>query len=211
LVWLKAERAGFALVANASVLADQIDSIGPAGPRLLDLVRHGIDQGGHGDVQIADAGFSEIFSVGFAGGRGEDHSVFYIALHLPHVAGVGFGDIDDVEVNLGFVLQIKLIERGNLPAKGRSGIAPEDQDDGALTSEFRKADRASVVETRESEIRGLIAWVQSPGAGRFPEGFEGEQDERDRAEMGHEARDVVRGLAHRVGDQAECGEVEGGQ
>jgi hypothetical protein len=45
---------------------------------------------------------------------------------------VGFGDVDDYELDLTFVLGVELVERGNLPAEGRSGVAAEDQDYRAL-------------------------------------------------------------------------------
>jgi hypothetical protein len=41
-----------------------------------------------------------------------------------------FLDVHDIKRHAIPVLLIQLIERGNLPAKGRSSIAAEDQDNG---------------------------------------------------------------------------------
>jgi hypothetical protein len=44
---------------------------------------------------------------------------------------MGFGDVDDQEFDLIVILVVKLVEGGNLPPEGRSGIAAKDQDDWA--------------------------------------------------------------------------------
>ena len=41
-------------------------------------------------------------------------------------------DVDDVEGRQIVIRLVKLVERGNLPAEWRSGIAAEDEDDGTL-------------------------------------------------------------------------------
>jgi hypothetical protein len=58
----------------------------------------------------------------------EEHTVSYIALHLPNVARMRLCDVDDKECYTVFVLLIKLGERGNLPAKWRSSIAAKNED-----------------------------------------------------------------------------------
>jgi hypothetical protein len=47
-------------------------------------------------------------------------------------------DVDDEELGVAAVLLVEPIERGNLPAERRSGVAAEDQHDGALAAERRE-------------------------------------------------------------------------
>jgi hypothetical protein len=56
-----------------------------------------------------------------------------VGLHLPNVSGVSLEDIDRVEGDLIFILLGELVQGGNLPPKWRSGIAPEDEDDGLVS------------------------------------------------------------------------------
>jgi hypothetical protein len=48
---------------------------------------------------------------------------------------VGFADVDDVESDLILVLIVESVESGNLPPKGRSSIAPEDEHDRFLATQ----------------------------------------------------------------------------
>jgi hypothetical protein len=47
-------------------------------------------------------------------------------------------DIDHVEFDILLVLLIKLVERGNLPAKRRSSIASENENDWLRATQRRK-------------------------------------------------------------------------
>ena len=80
-------------------------------------------------MEFADAGGGHLFALGSGGGILEDHALLYIALHLPKIAGVGFGNVNHVESHLVAILLVKLVERGNLPAKRRSSVTAEYQDD----------------------------------------------------------------------------------
>jgi hypothetical protein len=53
--------------------------------------------------------------------------LFNIALHLPDVAGMRLGDVDDQERDLISVLVVELVEGRNLPPEGRSSIASKDK------------------------------------------------------------------------------------
>jgi hypothetical protein len=46
---------------------------------------------------------------------------------------VSLEDVDRVEGGLIFILLGELVQGGNLPPKWRSGIAPEDEDDGLVS------------------------------------------------------------------------------
>jgi hypothetical protein len=43
---------------------------------------------------------------------------------------VGLGDVDNKESNLVLVLIVELVESGNLPPEGRSGVTAKDEDYG---------------------------------------------------------------------------------
>jgi hypothetical protein len=54
-------------------------------------------------------------------------------LHLPHIGGMRLKDIYSVESDLVAVLLGQFVQGGNLPPKGRSRVAAEDQDDRLLS------------------------------------------------------------------------------
>jgi hypothetical protein len=55
-----------------------------------------------------------------------------------------FQDIDRVERNLASILFIQLVEGGNLPPEGRSGVAPKHQHH-RPSAQRRKLDRRLVI------------------------------------------------------------------
>jgi hypothetical protein len=159
-------------------------------------------------MEIADAGIGQILSVGLSGRGAEYHTVTDVALHLPHIAGMCFGNVDDKEFDPSPILLCEFVERGNLPAKRRSGIASEDQHYGPLISEVGKSYGSRVVETREGEIGCGIAGLESTGPRGFPERLERKSEERDWAEMRHETRNAIGGLAHNRCQHAQSGDPE---
>ena len=48
---------------------------------------------------------------------------------------MGFEDVDDQKRDVVSILIVELVEGGNLPPEGRSGVAAEDEDDGLLCGE----------------------------------------------------------------------------
>src|SRR5581483_335105 len=126
-VRFEAEGAGLALVGDAPASIDQINAVRPTGVRLLGCVREFIQNGRELDSELAHARARYVGTLVFTLRTDEDHVVFYIALHLPHVAGMRLDDVDREKSNPTTVLLIQLVEGGNLPPKGRSGIAPEHQ------------------------------------------------------------------------------------
>jgi hypothetical protein len=48
-------------------------------------------------------------------------------LHLPNIAGMRFIDVNNEEGYPVLVLAVQLVERGNLPAKGRSSVTAKDE------------------------------------------------------------------------------------
>ena len=58
---------------------------------------------------------------------GENHLVFYIALHLPDVAGVRFSNVDHQKGYAILILLVEFVEGRNLPPEWRSGVAAKNQ------------------------------------------------------------------------------------
>ena len=134
-VWFETERARLALVGNSVVLIDEIDSIGPAGVGSFGFIIEFIDHSRELDSQLAHAGSCYVGALVEILRTREDNLIPEIALRLPDVAGVRLDDVDDQERNSITVLIVELVESGNLPPEGRSGIAAENQHHGLLCSE----------------------------------------------------------------------------
>ena len=71
----------------------------------------------------------------------------------------------DVEGGPFLILFIELVERGNLPAKGRSSVAAEDQHHGFAALERAKPHARAFVERLQIEIRSRISWAYVAAAG----------------------------------------------
>ena len=99
---------------------------------------HGVDQGGHRDVEFPHAGGSHLFALGSGGGVLKNHAFLDVALHLPKIAGMRFVNVNDVERDTLAVLLVELVERGNLPAKRRSSIAAKNQYDRLFATKGRE-------------------------------------------------------------------------
>ena len=100
---IESERAGFALVTQRAVSAYDEEAVGPGSILLLDAIFDAVEQRRNLDVEFADARGGDILPLCLGSGIGEDDAVFYIALHLPQVAWVSLGDVDDVEGGLAVV------------------------------------------------------------------------------------------------------------
>ena len=58
---------------------------------------------------------------------------------------MGFRDVHHEEINLALVLIVKLIEGGNLPPEGRSGIAAEHKHDRLRLIQLGKMNGAGLI------------------------------------------------------------------
>jgi hypothetical protein len=123
---VKPEWSGFAFIENTTV-CDQIHSIRPSGVCGLNLIVEAIDESGKFNPQPLNAHTSYRGALLLIAGAAEQYLVLHIALHLPYVGGMSLKDVDGVEVNLAPVLLSQFIQGGNLPPKGRSSIATEDE------------------------------------------------------------------------------------
>ena len=105
----EAEGAGAALVGHVARGVDHIQSIRPRSVGLFGGVAKFVEHCGRLDSELADARSRDEGSVFFALRAGEDNIVFYVALHLPDVAGMRLSDVDDEELDLIVVLVKELI------------------------------------------------------------------------------------------------------
>jgi len=147
-------------------------------------------------VKFAHAGRSDPRAIDGGGRILENYAFLDVTLRLPEIAGVRFINVNDVESDMIAILLVKFVERGNLPAKGRSGIAAEDEHYWLLAAKRRKSDRAGAVEQRKSEIRCWATDSKMAAASLFPHGFKGKQQERYWAHVLHNASEFVRRLVH---------------
>src|ERR1700674_3981843 len=129
LLRLEAEGPGPALVGDPPLRVDQVNPVGPSRVCLLGGVLESINQGGELYPQLAHAGSGDQRPLVEIFRAGEDDLILYIALHLPHVAGMRFQNVDRKECHLVAVLVVKLVEGRNLPPEGRSSIASKYQND----------------------------------------------------------------------------------
>jgi len=129
LVRFKAEGSGLALVCHAAGGVDQVKPIRPAGVRLFGRVAEFIEHGGDLYPQFPHACSGDECAFLFAFWAGKNNIVFDIALHLPNIARVCLGDVDDQECDSPGVLLVELVKGRNLPPERWSSVASEYEDD----------------------------------------------------------------------------------
>jgi hypothetical protein len=165
---MEAKGPGAALVGDATLRVDQVEAIGPGGESLLSSVAEFVEHRWNADTQLAHTGSGHEGAFFFALRAGEDDAVFDVALHLPDIAGMRFGDVDNKKARAVFVLVEELIESGSLPPEGRSGVAAEDEHHGLLVIELREADAGGFVELEQIEVRRGVAEAEVAGASAQP-------------------------------------------
>ena len=158
------------------------------------------------DTEVADAGGCRVVAVGVGLGGGKEDAVLDVGVHLPEVGWVGFLDIDDVETGTIPVGIVELVERGNLPAKWRSSVAAENEDDGFSAEFGGKFYDGLVGDGGQFKIRRGVADLQGSGAGAHPKRLKRQDHERNARDVGHDGTEAVRGLDH---DAVHCGAEEG--
>jgi hypothetical protein len=127
------------------------------------------------------------------------------------------GDVDHQKCDAVAIILVEFVESGNLPPKGRSGVASKHQNDGAIfKSERRELYLRTLIEPGQRKIRRDAAHLQRARTGMRPECFEREQEKRNRpGNSGHYPAKAVRRLSHhavksgaaehpKCGNYAEC-------
>jgi hypothetical protein len=126
----KSKGARFALVCNAALRVDQVNAIRPACVRPFRRIAELVEHGRKFDPKFSYAGPGDQRSLFFSLRAGKNNLVFNIALRLPNVAGMRFGNVDHQERNPPAILLVKLIKGRNLPPERRSRVAAEHQNHG---------------------------------------------------------------------------------
>jgi hypothetical protein len=166
------EGAWLCLQYDSAVSINEINPIRPARVGTFDGIVHVIDNGRNLDPKLPHATGSDPAAFVEALWRSKDHFVTDVTGHLPNVAGVSFLNVDNEETNPVFVLFVEFVERGNLPAKRRSGITAEDEHDGAVAAEVRQLYPGGLPVGSQPEIWRQIPNLQVTGARKVPERLE---------------------------------------
>src|SRR6267378_1778010 len=122
-VGFEPERPGSALVGYASARINQEETIRPCRVGTLRRVAKFVEHRWNFDSEFAHTRTRNHGALVFGPRTGEDDLVFDVVLHLPHIAGMRFGDVDDEELDLVRILLVELVEGGNLPPERRSSVA----------------------------------------------------------------------------------------
>ena len=195
---VEAEWARATLVGHPARGVNQVEAVGPCGISRLSGIPKLIEHRLGLDAQLAYTSASDEGPIFFTLRAGENHAVPDVALHLPDIAGVGFGDVDHDELDLVSIPVVELVQGRNLPPERRSGVAPEYQDDWPVFgSQSRQLNRTALVDRRQRKIGSKIALLQMAGAGARPQGFKREGEKRNRAwNAGHYTSERLGWLPH---------------
>jgi hypothetical protein len=144
---LESKWAGLRLVGNAALGVNQIKSIRPPRIRAFGRVTEFVEHRGNLDAQLSNASSRNYRPLFFVLRACENNFIFNVALHLPNIARMGFGDVDDDKIDLTLILVEQFVESGYLPPEWRSGITAENQGDGAsLRGQGRELDVSRLIQ-----------------------------------------------------------------
>jgi hypothetical protein len=193
---MKAEGTRFALVQNTTVGPDQVKSIRPSGIGGLDLVIEAIDHRRKLDAEFAHARAGDRSAFGLVFWTSEEDFVADIALHLPDVGWVGLKNIDRVKVRLALVLLRQFVQGGNLPPKGRSSIAAENQHHRSFRPKGAEFYWGFVFELLDGQAWRDVAGLDCPSARVRPHGLEGKEEIGGHRHAGHDMPEDLWRLPH---------------
>jgi hypothetical protein len=146
LLRFEAKRARSALIGDSTFRIDQVNAVRPACVRFLGRVLESINQRGKPYPQLAHTGSCHQRTLAEILRAGEYDPILYVALHLPHVAGMRFQNVDRKKCHLTAVLVVKLVEGRNLPPERGSSIASEDQNDWLPHSQRRQLNDLALIQ-----------------------------------------------------------------
>ena len=132
MVRFETERARLALISDAPVRVDQIDAVRPSRIRLFGRIAKLVEHSRKLDPKFPHTCPGDEGAIFFVFRAGKNNVVLDIALHLPNIAGMRFGNVNHQESNTPAILLVKLIEGRNLPPEGRSSVTAKDQHHGLL-------------------------------------------------------------------------------
>jgi len=129
---VKSKRSRLALVDHCAPGRNQVQTVWPSCVGGFHLIVEAVDHSWKLDAKLSYAGIRNRRPFNFVAWAAKEHLVADVALHFPHICRVSFQDINGVKIDLAFVLLRQFIQGGNLPPKGRSSVAAEDEDDWLL-------------------------------------------------------------------------------
>jgi hypothetical protein len=167
------KRSGLALISDAAFTVDYVEPVRPCSVSPFRGVIEIVDD--RGDPQRQLGGACSLYRATFGKSRGtRNHNLlFLVVLVLPSVNGVSFQNINYIECSLVLVPVVELVKPGNLPAKRRSGIAPENQHDRFLPTKRSKRYRRLFIGGGQVKAGSRIAHLQPAGPCQKPELLEG--------------------------------------
>jgi hypothetical protein len=196
IIWMEPKRPRLALESDPSIWLNQVEAIRPAGVCRFDLVVEAIDKSWKLDMQLANAGTSNVCALLLVTGTAKQNVFTDVALHLPDVGRMSFKDVDGVEVDLALILVGQFVQGGNLPPKWRSRIAAEDENDWLIRPQTRQSNWRFVVEILDGEVRCGAAHVQSALARLRPHRFKGKEEVGGHRHSRHYPAESLRRLMH---------------
>jgi len=127
LVRLKAVGPRFALISDSSFAVDDVKAVRPG--RISDFsgIQQVIDYRRNLNGELGHALVRYQAALLEAPGAGHTDVVFKVIAVLPGVNRVRFHDVNHKKGHFVLVLVVEFVERGNLPAEGRSGVTAENQ------------------------------------------------------------------------------------
>ena len=141
-------------------LIDNVDTLGPAPVGEVGGFVHVVHAEGQREMEALD----EIVGDGHALGQSlrlRVANVFvHIAFHLPFVLRMRFADVNGQKIRASFVIVVKIYEVAYLAAKGRSGVAAEDQNERALADAIAEMELRLAIEAHQRDVRSAVADVK---------------------------------------------------
>ena len=122
------EGARFAFIRDTALGIDQINAVWPAGIGAFGGVAKFVEDRGELYPKLSHARPSYERTLFLAFRAGKEDLIPDVALHLPNVAGVRLGYVDNQKSNPVSILLVELVEGGHLPPERRSGVTAENQD-----------------------------------------------------------------------------------
>ena len=162
----ESERARLALISDAPIPVDHIETVRPGSVRAFSGVSEVVNQRRDFDGKLRNTSLSHGAPLPQAFVAADGNFFFEVRFFLPGIDGVSFLDIDHEKLSARLVLLEKLVERRDLPAERRSSVAAEDQDDGFLFAEGGKLDEGFLVTGGKQEVGRAVPSVRQarPGA-----------------------------------------------
>jgi hypothetical protein len=119
---LEPKRPGLALVSDSPAAIDQIKPIRPGRISILRSIVYRVYEGRKFDAKLGRAGSREVYSFVIILRVPVDYILSLVYRQLPFIARMCLFDVNQKEFGPILILMIEIVERGNLPAKRRSGV-----------------------------------------------------------------------------------------